>query len=195
MSGTCFANNQNTVLAFCSPDMHAGFASPAGHCACSQNHIFKETCHTEGHPACHLRCTPASLRQSRSPAKHQAFCVWTPSCGVASVEHCKQVRGCAEGPRDRASEKILSGVAVLGFADTFLQKASQRNRMHLISHHLMYISLAQKMQLSSCEGNGIHEGKSGPIAAESWHERTRLCRQGTNIGALQEHIFDALVKL
>ena len=36
-----FANNQNTVLAFCSPDMHAGFASPAGHCACSQNHIFQ----------------------------------------------------------------------------------------------------------------------------------------------------------
>ena len=35
-----------------------------------ESHLLKETCYTEGHPACHLRCKPASPRQSHSPAKH-----------------------------------------------------------------------------------------------------------------------------
>ena len=104
-----------------------------------------------------------------------------PLWNTASCKCCKQVRGCAEGPCDRAREEILSGVAVLGFADTFnksFAKDLTHQSDHLVQRASLSLSLSQKMHLSSCEGNGIHEGKSGPISAESWRRQVlELCRQ------------------
>ena len=40
-----------------------------------------------------------------------------------------------------------------------------------INEIISCVSLSHKMRLSSCEGNGIHEGKSSPISAESWRRQ------------------------
>ena len=76
-------------------------------------------------------------------------------------------------PVRRFSAGLLSWALKTAFT-----KASQMiSCISYQSYHLMCVMSLSQMQLSSCEGNGIHEGKSGPISAESWRKH-----RGNSIG-------------